>query len=115
MKLCARYILTEKRLGKNALDPVGKKLKVDNNHYYVTTQPFILANFHLRNGACAHQIHWQADTSEKGLKESFGIMINYNYIADQLENNHQRYLEKGTITVSEPEKDSWLSTTHNNK
>lgn len=68
---------------------------------------FFVANFHLRNGACAHQIHWQADTSDKGLQESFGIMINYNYIQDSLEANHRSYLLNGTIAVSD--KQGWLS------
>jgi malonyl-CoA decarboxylase len=68
----------------------------------------ILANFHLRNGACAHQIHWMADTSEKGLNESFGIMINYNYITEHIELNNQLYLKDGTICVSEPA-NGWLS------
>lgn len=81
MKLCSRYILAEKRLEKNALDPV--------------------ANFHLRNGACAHQIHWKADTSSKGIQESFGIMINYNYITDRIEGNHRLYQRSGTIAISD--------------
>ncbi|KAI8644056.1 malonyl-CoA decarboxylase-domain-containing protein [Parasitella parasitica] len=94
MRLCSRYILSEKQASNNALDPV--------------------ANFHLRNGACAHQIHWQADTSEKGIRDSFGIMINYNYITDRLESNHRLYQKNGTISVSsEPAGDkqetSWLS------
>ncbi|KAL9552462.1 hypothetical protein MBANPS3_003761 [Mucor bainieri] len=99
MRLCSRYILSEKRVGNNALDPV--------------------ANFHLRNGACAHQIHWQADTSEKGIRDSFGIMINYNYITDRLESNHRLYQKNGTISISEPNnnaalaseagEESWLS------
>lgn len=72
---------------------------------------FFLANFHLRNGACAHQIHWQADTSEKGIRDSFGIMINYNYITDRLESNHRLYQKNGTISISEPndKEESWLS------
>ncbi|KAL0138359.1 malonyl-CoA decarboxylase-domain-containing protein [Mucor lusitanicus] len=100
MRLCSRYILSEKRVGNNALDPV--------------------ANFHLRNGACAHQIHWQADTSDKGIRDSFGIMINYNYITDRLESNHRLYQKNGTISISEPSsttasasapagEESWLS------
>ncbi|KAG2212862.1 hypothetical protein INT46_009654 [Mucor plumbeus] len=91
MRLCSRYILSEKRIGNNALDPV--------------------ANFHLRNGACAHQIHWQADISEKGIRDSFGIMINYNYITDRLESNHRLYQKNGTISISEPNdnEESWLS------
>lgn len=72
-----------------------------------------VANFHLRNGACAHQIHWQADTSEKGINQSFGIMINYNYITDRIEDNHRLYSKNGTISVSEPitlkKENVWLS------
>lgn len=30
MKLCSRYILSEKRIEKNALDPVGKVYKKIN-------------------------------------------------------------------------------------
>ncbi|KAL1922127.1 uncharacterized protein VTP21DRAFT_10769 [Calcarisporiella thermophila] len=79
MRLCSRYILKEKR-GDLALDPV--------------------ANFHLRNGACAHRLNWMADTSVKGLHESFGIMVNYNYLLKHIERNNQRYLLDGTIPVS---------------
>ncbi|KAF9921039.1 hypothetical protein FBU30_008970 [Linnemannia zychae] len=57
-RLCARYILLEKRRHL-ALDPV--------------------ANFHLRNGACAHRLNWLGDASAKGMEESFGLMINYLY------------------------------------
>lgn len=71
--------------------------------------PCILANFHLRNGACAHQIHWKADISTKGIQESFGIMINYNYIADKIESNHRQYQRDGTIAISEPNQNGYLS------
>ncbi|KAI9285209.1 malonyl-CoA decarboxylase-domain-containing protein [Umbelopsis sp. AD052] len=79
MRLCAEYLLTERR-GNVALDPV--------------------ANFHLRNGACAHQLNWMADTSDKGIAESFSIMVNYNYLLDHIEENNEEYLAKGIITVS---------------
>jgi hypothetical protein len=36
-------------------------------------------------------------------------MINYNYITDRLEGNHRLYIKNGTISVSEPSKDGWLS------
>ncbi|KAI9012129.1 malonyl-CoA decarboxylase-domain-containing protein [Phycomyces nitens] len=88
MRLCARYVLVEKR-GELAQDPV--------------------ANFHLRNGACAHQLHWKADTSDKGIDESFGIMINYNYLPEHVEFNNKQYLADGSISVSEPTGDSYLS------
>ncbi|KAF9177204.1 hypothetical protein BGZ50_009005 [Haplosporangium sp. Z 11] len=79
MRLCARYILLEKRRHL-ALDPV--------------------ANFHLRNGACAHRLNWLGDTSSKGMEESFGLMINYLYSLDHIEMNNQQYLQSGTISVS---------------
>ncbi|GET65967.1 malonyl-CoA decarboxylase [Rhizophagus irregularis DAOM 181602=DAOM 197198] len=63
MRLCARYILTEKRRNL-ALDPV--------------------ANFHIRNGACVYRLNWLGDISKKGLEESFGIMANYNYILEHM-------------------------------
>lgn len=78
-RLCARYILLEKRRHL-ALDPV--------------------ANFHLRNGACAHRLNWLGDTSTKGMEESFGLMINYLYSLDHIEMNNQQYLLDGTISVS---------------
>ncbi|KAG0364836.1 malonyl-CoA decarboxylase-domain-containing protein [Gamsiella multidivaricata] len=78
-RLCARYILLEKRRHL-ALDPV--------------------ANFHLRNGACAHRLNWLGDTSAKGMDESFGMMINYLYSLDHIEKNNQLYLQDGMISVS---------------
>ncbi|KAG0050161.1 hypothetical protein BGZ83_005053, partial [Gryganskiella cystojenkinii] len=78
-RLCGRYILVEKRRHL-ALDPV--------------------ANFHLRNGACAHRLNWLGDTSPKGMEESFGLMINYLYSLDHIEMNNQQYLQDGTISVS---------------
>ncbi|CAG8738536.1 34163_t:CDS:10 [Gigaspora margarita] len=78
LRLCARYILTEKRRNL-AFDPV--------------------ANFHIRNGACVYRLNWLGDTSEQGLEKSFGIMINYNYVLEHLENNNKQYLSDGTITI----------------
>ena len=59
-----------------------------------------VANFHLRNGACAHRLNWLGDTSAKGMEESFGLMINYLYSLDHIEMNNQQYLRDGTISVS---------------
>lgn len=62
-----------------------------------------MANFHLRNGACAHRLNWMGDASSKGMEESFGMMINYLYSLDHIEMNNQQYLQDGTISVSLPE------------
>ncbi|RUS30597.1 hypothetical protein BC938DRAFT_479198, partial [Jimgerdemannia flammicorona] len=37
----------------------------------------------------------------KGLAESFGIMVNYNYLPRHIECNNEQYLHDGTIAVSE--------------
>ncbi|KAG9289566.1 hypothetical protein G9A89_002339 [Geosiphon pyriformis] len=79
LRLCARYILSEKR-NALALDPV--------------------ANFHIRNGACVHQLNWLGDMSDKGFQQSFGIMANYNYILPHIEENTKRYLRDGSIRLS---------------
>lgn len=39
--------------------------------------------------------------TEKGLAESFSIMVNYNYLLDHIEENNEEYLANGIITVSE--------------
>ncbi|RKP38960.1 malonyl-CoA decarboxylase-domain-containing protein, partial [Dimargaris cristalligena] len=86
LRLCADYLLCAKR-GKFALDPV--------------------ANFHIRNGAQVHRINWMGDTSPKGMKESLGMMVNYNYILANVEHNNYNYTRNGVIAVSDS--DPWLS------
>ncbi|KAL0089659.1 malonyl-CoA decarboxylase-domain-containing protein [Phycomyces blakesleeanus] len=47
--------------------------------------------------------------ANKGIDESFGIMINYNYLPEHIEFNNKQYLADGSISVSEPRNDSYLS------
>lgn len=79
MRLCARYLLKEKKRGK-ALDPV--------------------TNFHVQNGATAERLNWMADLSEKALCQSAGIMVNYLYRLDEIEENAQKYFNAGYIKAS---------------
>ncbi|CAO2842487.1 unnamed protein product [Amaranthus hypochondriacus] len=79
MRLCARYLLQEKKRGK-ALDPV--------------------ANFHLQNGAMVERLCWMADKSDKGLLQSGGLMVNYIYRLDNIEQNAQSYLSTNHITAA---------------
>lgn len=79
-RLCVRYLLKEKRRGF-ALDPV--------------------ANFHLRNGAKVLRLNWAADKSEKGLDQSFGMMVNYQYVLDDVERCNSGYVQDGTIAIVE--------------
>jgi len=80
MKLCAHYLYVEKRRNY-ALDSV--------------------ANFHLRNGAVMWRINWMADLSPRGLKNSFGIMVNYRYFLEECEDNSQAYVEEQQIGSTE--------------
>jgi len=77
--LCARYLVRE-RSQDLALDPV--------------------ARFHLGNGASLHAIHWAADLSDKGLQQSAGMMVNYLYDLDSIEENHDAYFDQGEVAVS---------------
>ena len=38
-----------------------------------------VARFHLGNGARVERINWAGDPSAKGMKQSFGLMVNYLY------------------------------------
>ena len=78
-RLCARYLLTEGR-GKRAADPV--------------------AHFHLSNGARVERLSLLADTSDKGLKESAGLMVNYLYDPTKIEQYHEDYAGEGKRNAS---------------
>ena len=78
-KLCARYLLQEKA-GKQPLDPV--------------------AQFHLDNGALVNRIHWLADTSNRGLRQSYGMMVSYRYELDDLDANHEQFQRGGRIAAA---------------
>lgn len=59
-----------------------------------------VARFHLHNGAQLSQINWLGDCSDNGIKQSFGILVNYVYDTKQIERNHENYIHHGQITVS---------------
>ena len=52
-----------------------------------------VARFHLNNGASLDRINLRADTSKKGLKQSLGMMVNYLYDLEEVESNHERFIE----------------------
>jgi malonyl-CoA decarboxylase len=79
MRLCARYLLEEKKSGK-PLDPV--------------------ANFHLFNGARLERLNWMADISAKGLKQSAGMMVNYHYKLSEIDDNHEEFASHGKIVAA---------------
>jgi malonyl-CoA decarboxylase len=58
-----------------------------------------VGNFHLSNGARLERLDVDADLSQHGL-ESCGVMVNYRYEPDDLELNHERYVERGEVPLS---------------
>jgi len=59
-----------------------------------------VARFHLGNGARLERINWLGDLSPKGLRESAGIMVNYLYRLDDIEKNHEAYVNQDEIAAS---------------
>jgi len=59
-----------------------------------------VAKFHLNNGARLQRINWAADLSRNGLQQSCGVMVNYLYDLDRVEENHERFLD-GTVVHSQ--------------
>jgi malonyl-CoA decarboxylase len=59
-----------------------------------------VARFHLGNGARVEQINWAADLSTKGIKQSFGLMVNYLYDLRKLD-RHRQGLAQGRVPVSD--------------
>ncbi len=79
MRLGARY-LSEARRGDRPVDSV--------------------ARFHLGNGARIERLNWLADRSDKGLRQSWGLMVNYLYDPDSLEANLESFAATGSIAAS---------------
>jgi malonyl-CoA decarboxylase len=81
-RLAARYLLHAKHGDKGMMpyDPV--------------------ARFHLGNGARIERLNFLADTSAKGLQQSFGMMVNYLYDPGAIEENVENLLNAGKIVAS---------------
>jgi malonyl-CoA decarboxylase len=77
--LCARYLVAEKKDGL-PLDPV--------------------ARFHFGNGARLDRVNWLSNASSRGLDESLGIMVNYVYEPQAIEENHEAYFREGRVAMS---------------
>ena len=58
-----------------------------------------VAKFHIRNGAEMFRLNYLGDTSLKGMRTSFGVMINYHYPLEEIESNHARYEMAGEVSV----------------
>ena len=58
-----------------------------------------VARFHLGNGARLEHVHWLADPSAKGQKQSYGLMVNYLYDLGRLD-RHRAMLAEGKTALS---------------
>jgi len=77
--LCAYYLLHARR-GDEPLDPV--------------------ARFHLGNGAVLERVNWLGDRSKGGLARSAGMMVNYVYRLEDVEKNHEAYVNEHRVSAS---------------
>ena len=59
-----------------------------------------MATFHLSNGARIERINPFGNLRPYGLKDSFGVTVNYRYLPDELEENHERFVRQGEIQVA---------------
>ncbi len=59
-----------------------------------------VARFHLGNGARLERINWLGNTSPRGMRESFGIMVNYLYDPGSIEANHEAFVNTGHVARS---------------
>jgi malonyl-CoA decarboxylase len=81
LRHAAEYFLVAKDRRGRPLDPV--------------------ARFHLGNGARLEQLNAFGDRSPNGMKQSYGLMVNYLYDLENIELNHEAFAEKGEVIVSE--------------
>lgn len=79
-RLAARYLLLARNQSDEPLDWV--------------------ARFHLSNGARIERINFLADNSVPGLRQSFGMMVNYRYKPGDIEANHETFRGEKCIAAS---------------
>ncbi len=78
-RLAARYLVNARK-GGLPYDPV--------------------ARFHLGNGARIERLNWLGDTSEKGIRQSWGMMVNYLYDPDAIESHVETFAREGRVARS---------------
>ena len=81
LSAAAQYLTSAQRDGGRHYDPV--------------------ARFHLGNGALVHAVHADADLSERGQRESCGVMTNYLYDLASIEQNHERFANQRQVNASQ--------------
>ena len=80
LQLAAAYFLQAKGPNGRPLDPV--------------------ARFHLGNGARLERLNFLGDANENGIKQSYGLMVNYLYDLDHIEENHEAFAGARTVVAA---------------
>jgi len=60
-----------------------------------------VAKFHLGNGAILERVNLNSDLSAKGIEQSKGVMVNYLYDLDALEQNHELFFTTKKVQQSD--------------
>ncbi len=79
-RLAAVYLLSARDQSDQPVDRVGR--------------------FHLRNGARVERLNFLADTSSQGMRQSYGMMVNYRYKPGDIEANHEAFRGETRIVAS---------------
>ena len=80
LRLAARYLIAAKRDDGAPRDAV--------------------ACFHLGNGALIERLDWLADPAQRGIEQSFGVMVNYRYALDRYATNQLAYASNHAIDAA---------------
>ncbi|MET0632679.1 MAG: malonyl-CoA decarboxylase family protein, partial [Xanthobacteraceae bacterium] len=59
-----------------------------------------VARFHLGNGARLERLNFLADTSERALRQSHGLMVNYLYDLEDIEKNHEAFAQQRQVVAA---------------
>uniref|UniRef100_A0AC35TJX3 Malonyl-CoA decarboxylase, mitochondrial n=1 Tax=Rhabditophanes sp. KR3021 TaxID=114890 RepID=A0AC35TJX3_9BILA len=82
MHSCARYICDARTLSSNfPINPV--------------------AHFHLHNGAQVYRLNWRGNTNSRGIEQSCGLMVNYFYDIEKVQENSAKYINNKTVHISD--------------
>ena len=91
----AQYFLMEKNNHQKPIDPV--------------------ARFHLGNGARLERLNPFGDISANGIRQSYGLMVNYLYDLKSIEENHEAFAEAGEVAASSAVRNKLRPTTAERK
>lgn len=91
---CSEKNCGNEELMKNAVKYLTKSERNDG----MPNDP--VSRFHIGNGASLEKINLNADTSEKGIMQSYGVMANYLYDLKVVEENHENFFKSKAVPVS---------------